>query len=401
LWVGLDQAASSGTNFAAAALAAGLLTAAGFGGWAIAYTVYLTVLTAVRTWVGDCLLIFVPGVNDDRSFALTSGAASLSVALGVASGCGVAFVALFLKGGVQSGLLALAPCIPFLTFQDCVRYALLSTNRAKAAFWNDACWFAFTVSFMLVLRRTDTVSVELAVLAFGAASIPSALIGARQVGLTRPWSHLRFWLRTATPFAWRIMVEYVVYTVSSMTMVLAVIALTAPIESVGFVRSAQTMMGPMSVFFAATTIYLQPELVRLIQQSRPFIRVAVQGTMLNVAFTGLWFGILLLVPRTAGIRVFGASWDGAQDVLPLVAILFVISGVGAGATNLLRSQHRVRVSVNARLVGLLIVVPATVFSASAGDVHVILGTFAVTSTVTPLLLWVIALRGSNEPVSDV
>jgi O-antigen/teichoic acid export membrane protein len=392
MWIGLDQAASSATNFAAAALAAGLLTAAGFGGWAIAYTVFLTVLTAIRTWVGDCLLILLPGAEENGSSAMASGAAGISIALGLVSGGGVAFVAIFLKGGVQSGLFALAPCIPFLMLQDCVRYVLLSTNRAREAFWNDALWFLLTAAFMFALRRTDTESVALAVLAFGAAGVPSALWGARQIRMSTPWRDLSIWISAGATYAWRITIEYVIYTLSSMTMLLAVIAVAAPIESVGYIRSAQTMMGPMSVVFAATTIYLQPELVRLSQQSRPFIGLAIRGTALNLGLTALWFGILSITPRAVGVRVFGASWQGTQEVLWVVAILFGISAIGAGAANLLRSQQRIRASMHARLVGLFIVVPATFYAAGTASVETTLITFALASTLTPMLLWVVALR---------
>ena len=352
------------------------------------------VLTAVRTWVGDPLLVTNPSGSPELARELASGAATLSALSGLGAGFLVALAGIAFGRDLQTALLALAPCLPFLLFQDAARYALLARSGGRGAFLNDSLWLVTSVSLLMALRITNNDSLPLSVLAFGGSVIPSAVLGARQAKLSPSALHLKQWVAEARHLASRISAEFVVYTLSSLTMVTAVIAATASVEAVGFLRSAQTMMGPMSVWFAATTIYMQPAMVRRFTSGGKITRSAISISIANAFAASAWCVAVLLVPRRAGVRIFGASWDGARELLLVIGALFVLSGIASGAGTMLRAERRMRDALLARMATAAVVVPTTISVGIWGSYQQTLAAFAVCTAFATIGLWWVAMHSS-------
>ena len=385
-WVGLDQVASSATNFGGSALAAGLLGARDFGAWAIGYTVLLVALTAVRTWTGDSLMLLAPKTGDPGGL-LAKGCATFAGLVGIGAALIVFVSGSLTHDAVQDALWSVAICLPFVLLQDALRYALLALRRARAAFGNDLLWFVLSTSTLMALRRTDTQSVSLAMLAWAGSTLPCVLLGLAQTGVRLELRSAGRWIAESRSIASRILAEYVVFMMSSIVMLTIVVGVTGDIAGVGSIRGAQVLMGPVTILFAASTMYLQPILVRAYTNGDSILGRGVRQSVVNVIGTTTWLLVLFFVPRNVGTRVFGFTWDGSRSYLPLVGLVVFAAASSTGAINVLRSSGRVADSLRAHALIATIVILSTATGAIGWRANGAVYAFAVSSLVGPILLW--------------
>jgi hypothetical protein len=396
-WVVADQIASSATNFAGSALAAGLLTAGDFGSWSIGFTAYVLVLAATRTWAGDVLLLVVPAERQsDKVYA--SGATTLALAVGTVTGVCFLVLGLLPDGSLGAALTALGLVLPTMLVQDAIRYSLLAQGRAREACLNDTIWFGLAVAGLMILRLTDTDSVFLAMLAWGAPTIVCSAVGLLQTGAAPQRANLSIWIHRVRHLSSRISAEYVVFIISSMSFLITVLGVTRDMSSVGAVRGAQVLLGPSTVIFAATTIIVTPQMVRRHREGEPIVRTGIRQSIINAVAIIAFGTAALMTPDAIGVRIFGATWDPAVAKLPIIALAFLGAAASTGALTIMRARGAVGRSLRLHAALAVVVFLATGLGlAAAGSEGAILG-YSLAAACGPLLLWSGAL-GVNSAKS--
>jgi hypothetical protein len=389
LWVGLDQIASSATSFGCSALAAGLLPARDFGAWAVAFTVGILILTATRTWCGDALMILAPdGPSVSRR---STGSVSFALAVGLMSALALSLSAAFVEGSARAALAALAIGIPAVLMQDACRYGLLSRQRGRAAFANDALWMVLAGSSLLALRRADHNSVFLSMLAWSALAVPSVLLGLRQTGARPSVAAAKEWVGSVRHLSSRLFAEYLVFMASSLLALTVVVGVLGDVELAGSLRAAQVLMGPLTILLAATTTYLQPLMVIDYSRGESLIRRGCAQSGSVTLLSVLWIAALHLVPASVGTRIFGFTWFGARSELLEVGLVFFCASLSVGAINVLRCSGRVGRSLRVHAILACVVVGGTAVGAVVNGSAGAVAGFSVSSLAGPMLLWRAAL----------
>ncbi len=308
----LDQGVSSATNFGGSALAAGLLSTTDFGAFAVAVSVLIIAVGLARSSSGRALLIIAPTSNEDEFRSLLAGSVGVALGIGVASMVLTAIAAWFLDGPVRTALIVTAPLIPLVTTQDAYRYGSLARSRKRAAdaTFNDLCWFVGSVVGLVLLRITNTASLELTLLAAIGTALLGVFAGLNTWRLSPNIRAMRSWIRryvgrissTRRRFPRRAL------SYSAVPLVL-VTAWNADLDQAGSLRTAQVMMGPLAVVYAASTMYMVPVMVFQHRDHHDVVRLAAKQTVLNVSTATIWLGVVMALPDRLGVRLFSSSWS--------------------------------------------------------------------------------------------
>jgi hypothetical protein len=316
--------------------------------------------------------------------------------------CGLILLGMagLLRGSARAALAALAIGLPLVLAQDAFRFALLSQRRARSAFLNDTLWLALSCAMLMTLRRLDTDSVFLSMLAFSAFALPSVIVGLTQTKAGLSLHAATRWVGSVCYLSSRLLAEYAVFMASSLLALTVLIGVFGDIELAGSLRGAQVLMGPITILMAATTIYLQPRMVVDHNAGRPIVAQGRNQSMLIISVTTIWIALLHLVPASLGTRVFGFTWFGAREQLLAVGLIFCFAGGSVGAINILRCTGRVARSLRAHLILACFVAIGTATGAAVnGSVGAVRG-FTASSALGPVLLWRSALRSQSAITSQ-
>jgi hypothetical protein len=332
----LDQALSSLTNFGGAALAAGLLSASDFGAFAVATSVLVIALGVVRSWTGNSLMILAPTVGIDPYKRMLSGALGTAVVVGIGSSGLIVLAALLTRGALQTALMCLAIFVPVVSAQDALRLGPLSQRNPRVACWNDGAWLVVAVASLMVLRRTDTMSLALAII----AAIGTAAVGVATALRLDPIGvsirATREWIALATPTALRMTADFVIALSYSAVPLVLITAWQADLASAGALRTAAILLGPLSVIYAGSTLYMQPRFAAARRDRRRVFRLAKSQSIWNTAVACVWVGLALVIPDQVGIRIFGASWEGSSESVLALGIAFIAMAIPTGPLTALR-----------------------------------------------------------------
>ena len=393
----LDQGISSATNFGGSALAAGLLSSSDFGAFAVAVSVLIIAVGIARSWSGSALLIVAPTSNEDEFRSLLAGSVGVALGIGIAGTVITAGAAWFLDGPVRTALLVTAPLIPLVTTQDAFRYGSLARQRAAHATLNDSCWFVGSVVGLMLLRITDTTSLELALVAAIGTALLGAIAGFNTWRLRPSIRAIRSWIRGTSAASARLAGDFLVAVSYSVVPLVLVTAWNADLDQAGSLRTAQVMMGPLAVLYAASTMYMVPVMVFHHRDRREVVSLATNQTALNVTLATLWMGVTIAIPDRIGVRLFGASWEGAQDLFVVVGIAFVGLAISSGPLTALRSRGQ----LTANLVTQCIISAIVLTSVAVGGAWFTEGSlrgFAFGNLVGAGVAWIILLK---LPVRDM
>jgi O-antigen/teichoic acid export membrane protein len=394
VWVGADQIASSATNFAASALTAGLLTAAGFGAVSLAFGVYIVVAGASRAWTAEPLLLVASNTEPRERDRLISSALGASLSIGAVAGAVTALVGFLVGGTVGAALVALGIGFPGLLTHDTSRFALVMQQRARRAFESDVIWMIFSVVTLMYLRVTNLDSVGLATAGWTLGATFAAFWAVRGT-VTRPTRHTRSWLVRILPIAPMLTAEVAIVQVSSSVLLIFVTALTANLTQTGAFRGALVLLGPAAMCVAATSLYLRPIMVRFHQQGRSTLRKAAQESGFNAVFCGVWLAVVMLIPNEIGIRIFGATWEPARELVPIVSLSFLGLGLMSGPLDALRSSGALKALVRVRALIAVTVLISMVVGARLLDTRGAITGYSVGSALGALVSWFAALRSDE------
>lgn len=340
-WNLLDQVISAGTNAALSFIVANSVDETSFGGFAVAFTVFSLAIGLSRAFSTSPLAIRFSDVPEGDYRAAAGAAVGTAVTMGLI-GSGLALVGAALVDGVAGqSLLALAVVLPGLLAQDAWRYVFIAAGRPAAAVVNDGAWAVVQIAAVVALVTAGASSVALLILAWGVSAAAAALLGVRQ---GRSWPHVRrarSWLRDHRDLTGYVAAEFATLQFLQQGALL-VIATIGSLATIGALRGAQVLLGPVAILAVAAFGFAVPELSR---RRRRFNRkqwLMWSGTMsLVVALLGLTWGLFfLLAPDAVGETLLGSTWPGTQTVLVPGIVQSFSAALGVGFASALYAMDR-------------------------------------------------------------
>jgi hypothetical protein len=353
-WGLADQAFSSLTNFAVAAIVARSVSQQEFGVFALVFATYLLALGAARAMFTVPMLVRFSGVDHEawRGAARSSTGAALMAGL-VA---GVVCVIVWAVAGTTPALLALGVTLPGLLLQDAWRHAFFAKGRPRSAFANDVVWAAALATLLGMCVLLGVRSSAGFLWAWGASATAAAAFGTWQSGLVPEPSKARMWLRAHRDLSMRQFGEFAALAGSNQ-IVMYIAGVIGGAITVGALRGALVVIGPLNVALQGIWVVSLPEFVR-IRKRRPEIlwKVAV-GLSILLAAAGLVYLILLeTFASSVGPVLVGATWSNARDVVLPMSLTIITTGAWMGATVGLRALQENTRSLHARIATAVLVV---------------------------------------------
>lgn len=394
-WTLADQLVASSTNALLSIVVARSVGALEFGAFALAFLVFAFVLGIVRALVTDPLLIAHAADEPEAQRTACARAAGASVVLGVAAGLACVLVGAVLGGATGDVLVALAAVLPGLLVQDAWRRAFFGLGRPQAAFVNDLVWSVLQFSCVLLLMTSGEPGVPLLLLGWGLSGGVAAALGCAQVGRwPRPVEGMR-WLWGQRALGVRLGMDFLV-SQGTFTLAMAVISATAGLAVVGAVRAAQVLLAPVQVLLLAVSSFVLPMLATAreeLARVRRLVRLVMAGA---AGCTAAYCLPLLVVPDSVGRRLLGASWSGADSVLPLLSAQMLLIAVATGPSLGLKALSLPSALLRVSLVQAPVLLVASVVGAELADAPGAAGGFVVAHV---LGTWVIvrAVRSATRP----
>jgi O-antigen/teichoic acid export membrane protein len=398
-WGFLDQVLSSVSNFALSAFAAASLSAVEFGSFTIAYAVY-GVCIGISAGLASIPLVVRHSATEAKRF---SSAARLStgtaLAAGTISGVACVLVAPFTSSSLDGLLVALGVTLPGLLLQDAWRHSFVAGKQSRRAAANDGLWLALQALAIGGCIATDSVSATTLVLAWGGAATAAAIFGIWQSGTVPAPHKTHQWLSEQRELGFRYAVEAMLHR-SGAWIALALVGAVSGLAVLGALRGAFLLVtGPLNLLFVGATFVLVPEGVRLLGRSTERFRWAVRR--LSICVTALaagWSLVVLALPDAIGSRLLGATWPGAESLLPLLALFAIALGTSMGPAQGMLALGAARRSMFTQAVAFAISLPAVVAGAAAAGAKGAAAAMVATAVLRSVLAWVQYGRAFRDAV---
>lgn len=391
VWNVVDQVVSSLSNAAVTIVVARSVPADAFGRFAIAFTLSLLVLSAVRQLVNAPFLLMSSASTGAAFRREAREAGGAAVTWGVLLGAPVALCGLLLGGTLGAAVVAAGVTLPLLFWQDVLRYVGQAAGRPQDAALSDTVWLAALAVALGVLVGTGETTAWVYVAAWsGTAAVAAAVATARLGWLPALHGGLRWtWDRRDTS-RWLLLEILAAY--GSVQVVVLVVAALAGTAAAGAWRGVQTLLGPVNVLGMAARSFLVPELVRR-PDLAPSVRLraaAALSGVLVVANLG-YGGVLLALPQDVGEQVLGETWTAARTVLLPLTVWSAAVGVSLGPLAVLQTLGRTRAAAGVSLLlAPLLLVAALVGLLLGGSVAAAYGVMAAQLAVAPV--WWVTMR---------
>lgn len=346
-----DQFVSSGMNFAATLVAARYLGRTPFGAFSIAIVLYMLLIGFGRSMCAEALLLRAGDDPEHRRRNARSALASV-VYLGSAASVGLAVSSIWLTGDLRRCVLVLAVGLVPLMVQDILRYVSFGGSRPQRALASDVAWTGAMVAGLAFVLARDRVGAGTLLAVWvgtgGLAGIGHLLIERLSPDLRSGFAWISGNRDLSFPYAMDFVSGQGAASFSSV--VLASVAGTA---AAGSVRGAITLFGPVNVLFTGAYVILVPEGQRAVRRSiRGLTRMCMVASAVLGGAAGSILVALLVIPDRWGQAILGSTWPGAHELVPLIGVAAVGSGVLGGATSGLRALGMARSVLRTRILTL-------------------------------------------------
>lgn len=342
-WVAADQAISSLSNAGMSLLVARAVGAHSYGAFALAFTVFASLLGISEAAGGSPFAIRSAAQRGTELRRSVAGASGWPVAFGAAAGLVTIAVALLAihDSGAAKALIAVGLFLPVMYLQDCWRLVLITTGRPRSAAANDLLWAVVQFGLIGVLVAVGTQSAWLYVAAWGVAAAAGAGYGGFQTGTFPRLRAVGWWLRQHRDLSVYFGAEWVTVLGASQLSLL-VTAAVAGVDTIGSLRGALTLLGPLNLAAFSVSTFAIPELARRRVSARRRSVVAAGIAAALVLLVLVWGAVLLLLPDSAGRALLGASWPPTRHILPPMIAWTAANLAGFGPYVVLRAMGRAR-----------------------------------------------------------
>jgi hypothetical protein len=318
-WIGVDQAVSSASNAGLSLLVARAVPADSFGAFAVAFTLYTSLLGISQAAGGAPFAVRCASKSRREARVAIAGATAWPVAFGVACGAVTVVAGVTIGGMTGLSLVAAGVFLPALFLQDCWRLILITLRRPAAAAFNDSAWAVVQFVLLGLLVAGHVTRPWAYVAAWGVAAAVGGGIGFVQLRAAPSLRSGLAWLREHRDLSVYIGAEWVTVLGASQLTIL-VLGVVAGLSSVGSIRGSLTLLGPLSVLAMTLSNFATPEIARVEVSARSAMRIAGGISLALVLVVVAWGAVLLLLPNSAGRWLLGDTWPGVRGVLvPMIA----------------------------------------------------------------------------------
>ncbi|MDQ3610584.1 MAG: hypothetical protein M4D85_03065 [Actinomycetota bacterium] len=364
-WGVADQGLSALGNFLLFVIAARSVDARQFGAFTLAVATYGILIVVNRAFAMEPLLIRLPG-DDAGQRAAARSASGAATAMAVAEGAVVVLVGVALDGPTGTALVALGALLPALTCQDALRYVGFARHRPGAAFASDLAWTALEVPLMVAVVLTGRASATWLIIAWGAASVPGALVGGLALRTGPGVTGAGSWLTRHLDLAPHLTADSLIVSGAGRA-VLFLVALSTTVVQVALLRAAQVLYGPVNVLTAGAQGLGLAELNRVRSDLARLAWATTWASALLAAAAALWTVVLVAFGGTLGPVLLGDIWDTARWLIIPVGVKQVAACASLGPFLGLRVREAATDSVRLRLsITAVLIVAGFVGAVAAG-----------------------------------
>ena len=397
----MDQALSSGSNFAVAVVVARLAGARALGVFSLAYAIWLFLASLHRSLVTDPMAIHGDARSSAAKRKIGTGLAA-DLLLGVVGACICLAIGLALRLAGQetfgTALLSVSPWLVALVAQDFWRWAGFMSGRPGRSLANDAVFAGIqAVLFGYLLLDVDNPSTTLVVGAWGVAAAGAALFGFWQFGV-RPvpsgaWALLRSRWHLS---GWLVGHEVSMWGTSQGLLVVSG-AFLGPVALGGF-KAAQTLVsGPAMVLFQAGGSVGLPEASKaLAEQGDAGLRRVTRWVNLAAgSAVALIAVVVIFAGRQIMTTVYGPAFGSYHMAASLLGVGFTVGTSALGPIMALKAMRRTRPLLETQLMTfvatmVMVLILAPIFGANGAAIA------SVGANVVLTVLVVSALRRARQ-----
>ena len=402
-WSVLDQGLSAASNLLLSVIVARTLDAAGFGAFAVAFLIFGLMIAVSRAIIGQPLQITFSAAPAAEWHAAARAAIAASILLGAVVGAVLAVTGLALDTVTGDALLAVGVCMPGLLAQDTCRMAFFSSGRAKQAALNDGLWTLLEFATLGLLIVLDVHTVWAFILAWGGSGTVAALVAVLVLHAPPRFRGSIRWVLAQRGLTGYLLAEHVLG--EGLTQVgLLMVGVVGKASDVGSLRAGQVLLGPLNVLVTAASVFGIPEIARrrdmTPRERQRFCWTLTAGVCVA---TVVYCVLVLLLPDSVGRQLFGATWSGAQSVLPAFCAFYVAVAIGSGPGITLYGMGAARTTFGLNLIKApILLVTLSVGIWQAGAVG---AAWAMALTEAVLLpFWIVKaqriMRGSATPPGE-
>ncbi|MVA75074.1 hypothetical protein GC722_03380 [Auraticoccus sp. F435] len=398
-WSLVDQGLSALSNILLSVLIARSVSAGDFGAFSIAFVVFGVLIALARSLVGQPLQMRFASSSPAGLRHATADGLGAALLLALVGAVLMAGAALVCPPPLREALLAMAVVLPALLVQDSCRMAFFAVGRPRDAAAIDALWTVVMLALMGLLIGLGRGGLAELTLAWGVGAAAAAGLGLALLRVRPALGRARGWLRTHWDLTRYLLPEYLL-GLGAMQLAILLVGFLAATESVGALRAAQVLLGPLGVIGAGVFQMVVPEVARrqlLPSRTLAVFASAVAGSLGLV--TALYVVGLLLLPDRWGVTLFGDSWPGAAAVLLAMGLSSLASAMANGPAGVLYGLGQAKLTFRIHAVkGPVLLVAVTVGTLSAGAVGAAWALALTEAAVLPA--WVLTLRHAlrNRPV---
>ncbi len=345
------------------------------GKFAVAFSVYTLAVGLAQALVAESLLA--------RRACRPQQHAGARRALLIGAVGGALLVAMALWGR-STFFFTLGLCLPGLVLYDYVKAMSLATGEARVALTQESVWTAVVLTFS-GLTFTGYVTGIGVFIAWSLVGCVAGCASAHRIGFSlKPgWPQTEDNTSTSVSFG----VDYLAGA-GSAQLTTAILASVAGTVTVGALRAAGTLLGPITLLLGTARGLLIPYLARVRDappQAR--LRAALTATCLLITPIVPIAGGLIFLPDFLGYQIAGISWQFAAPLIPALALEVILAAVSAVAF----AGHRIEAASRRTLIVRLCIAPARITAiAISGVVAGALGAsiaMAATAAVGALVWW--------------
>ena len=331
-WGVADQAVCSLTNFLLSIFVARTLGAAQFGAFTLAYVTYGVANNVSRGLAIEPLLVRFSGTRMQTWRRAASSSTGTALLVGLATGTCALTAGIVIGGTTGLAFLGLGLMLPVLMLQDSWRYAFFAVGLGHHALINDVLWVVVQVPLLLLLKATGHANVFWFVIAWGAGAAVGSVVGAFQARTAPSLGRALSWMKAHRDLGPRFLAENVGGSAAG-TLQSYTISSFLGLESVGYMQSANVLMGPFKILSFGVGMITIPEAAVLMRRvPRKAVQYCAAFSFGQVLLAVIWTVALLIgLPLGFGQLILGGLWENAYPLVLPTALAVIASAAGSGA----------------------------------------------------------------------
>lgn len=383
-WGILDQALSSGTNFALTVCVVRSVSPADFGAFSVALVVYILAIGVARTFNAEPVVISHAGTAGEvqaRAGVAMGGALAMGAAFGAVCLVGAAL----LKGTLGTALLMLGCCLPLLLLQDTGRVLLFAVDRARGAAFNDGVWALLqTAALIGLFASTSHPDLWHLMSAWLLAGSVAGLVVLFQLRVRPRLGSVTSWMQSRRRLGVPLLGAYLL-NIAPPYVLFALAPLVAGLAELGLARAAWVPFGPLGVVMQGTALVMLPAIAQ--RGAARTMHVVVRATIVLVAVAVAWSLAVLLVPDAIGVELLGDVWTKTETIRALFAGSLIAQAISLSAVVALGALEAPKRLVHVRaMTAPLVVIGGMVLAARYESVGIAVAILAG-DALTAVLVW--------------